>query len=119
MIKRRNLKRKKIKKIKMFNNPYYHAKNNLEPYMYFILSIVGEENDMKYNIKLSLTKDKSSEDTPEDDDTTKIIIIVVIIVAVILILLAIILFTFLSKKRRSSSDIEKISSIDPKETPIL
>lgn len=110
---------KKDKENIIFNNPYYHAKNNLEPYMYFILSIVGEENDMKYNIKLSLTKDKSSDDTPEDDDTTKIIIIVVIIVAVILILLAIILFTFLSKKRRSSSDIEKISSIDPKETPIL
>ena len=105
------------------DNQYYHQDDKSKPYIYFVLSILGNEDDLNYEIIMDFKEDEKKTDSPtdkvtddgndDDDDTTKIIIIVVIIVVVILILTGVILFNVLSKKRRASSDIEKISEIEP------
>ena len=94
------------------NNSFYNQTDNIKPYIYFLLSVLKQEKDLKYNIKIDFNNDKTdkTDQKADDDDTTKIIIIVVIIVAVILILLGIILFNHIMKKRRTSSEIEKITT---------
>ena len=94
------------------NNSFYNQTDNIKPYIYFLLSVLNQEKDLKYNIKIDFNNDKEdkTDQKGDDDDTTKIIIIVVIIVAVILILLGIILFNHIMKKKRTSSEIEKITT---------
>lgn len=101
------------------DNQYYHQDDKSKPYIYFVLSILGSDDNLNYDIIMNFKEDEKKTDNPtdkgtdnDDDDTTKIIIIVVIIVVVILILAGVILFNVISKKRRASSEIEKISAIE-------
>jgi len=101
----------------ILNNTYYNQTDEVRPYIFFLLSVMNQKDDLNYNIKIDFKEDEDVNPTEEpkddddnDDDTTRIIIIVVIIIAVILILLGIILFNYVLKKKRNSSGIEKLST---------
>ena len=100
----------------ILNNTYYNQTDEVRPYIFFLLSVMNQKDDLNYNIKIDFKEDEDVKPTEEptdddnDDDTTRIIIIVVIIIAVILILLGIILFNYVLKKKRNSSEIEKLST---------
>ena len=108
-------------------NDYYQKNDTIKNYTYFILSVLGKQDNLKYNLNInfnSSSEQPTDDPQPSDDpnknnnDTTKIVIIVVIIVVVVLILVGIILFNVISRRRRSSSEIEKLSSIDSTENQL-
>lgn len=105
------------KKKIIIDNTYYNQTDENKPYIYFVFSILGKEDNLKYDIKIDFKDDENNNnnpetDKPEDDDTVKIVVIVVIIVVIVLILGGIILFNVLSKRRRASSSIENLTSIE-------
>lgn len=113
--------KKEIKESKekiILNNAYYNITDELRPYTFFLLSILNQEDNLKYNVKIDFKDeepsppltDNNNGDDDGDDNTKTIIIIVVVVVAVLIIVVGIIVFKFCLKRNRSSSDIEKISS---------
>ena len=106
------------KKKIIIDNTYYNQTDENKPYIYFVFSILGKEDNLNYDIKIDFKDDENNNnnnpetDKAEDDDTVKIVVIVVIIVVIVLILGGIILFNVLSKRRRASSSIENLTSIE-------
>jgi hypothetical protein len=87
------------------DNIYYKKKDNLKPYMYLLVSVLGEEDNLSYNIKVEIV---------EDDDkggNTVLIVLIVLISVIILVLIILVLVIFIIKKKTKSGDIENVGKL--------
>lgn len=111
-----------IEKIEV-ENIYIENKDEMKPYLYFVLSVLGEEDNLDYNVNISITEggdDGSDDDHKEDggegegkeDDSgiSTILIVVICLFAAILIgFIALCIFMIVIKKRNANIEIEDIS----------
>lgn len=106
-----------IEKIEV-NNIYKGNKDEMKPYLYFVLSVLGEEDNLDYNVNVIITEEGDGDDHKEDggegdDDISTILIVVICLVAAILIgFIALCIFMIVIKKRNANVDIEQISKND-------
>ena len=86
------------------DNIYYNKKDNLKPYMYLLVSVLGEEDNLSYNIKVEIVKD-------DDKGGNTILIVFVIIAAIVLVFIIVVLVVFIVKKKTKSGDIENVGKL--------
>ena len=86
------------------DNIYYKKKDNLKPYMYLLVSVLGEEDNLSYNIKVEIVKD-------DDKGGNTILIVFVIIAAIVLVFIIVVLVVFIVKKKTKSGDIENVGKL--------
>ena len=126
-----SIKKKITKPMESFylKNEYYNNQTNeIENYLYFIMSILGNKDNLNYNLNIQFIDEEeippsdTTIDTTSDsgqnpaagdkDDNTATIAIICVVVGVVVILLVILLI-YHFKKKKNSDDIEKISSLEP------
>ena len=72
--------------------------------MYLLVSVLGEEDNLSYNIKVEIV---------EDDDkgnNTVLIVLIVLISVIILVFIILVFFVFL-KKKTTSGDIQNVGKL--------
>ena len=82
-------------------NIYYNKKDNLKPYIYLLVSVLGEEDNLSYNVKVEI--DEEEEDS---GNNTALIVFILLICAIVLGFIILALFMIVIKKRTSQIDIE-------------
>ena len=126
-----SIKKKITKPMESFylKNEYYNNQTNeIENYLYFIMTILGNKDNLNYNLNIQFIDEEeippsdTTIDTTSDsgqnpaagdkDDNTATIAIICVVVGVVVILLVILLI-YHFKKKKNSDDIEKISSLEP------
>ena len=81
-------------------NIYYNKKDNLKPYMYLLVSVLGEEDSLSYNVKVEIDEEEDS------GNNTALIVFILLICAIVLGFIILALFMIVIKKRTSQNDIE-------------
>ena len=74
------------------NNIYYDNKDTKKPYLYLLVSVLEEEDNLNYNIKIEIPDD-------DDDDDTILIVFIALISAIVLGFIVLALYLCVVKKK--------------------
>ena len=85
-------------------NIYYKNKDNIKPYLFFLISILEEDDNLNYNIKVDI------EDSEEDDDDENKIALIVTIALILSIIIGLIILAIyiILVKNRNPNDYDKL-----------
>lgn len=103
-----NTTNKEIKKEKEeieIPNIYYDHKDTKKPYLYLLVSVLEEEDNLKYNIKIEIPKDDEDNGENEDDNTV-LIVFISLISAIVLGFIVLALYLCVVKKKANDSNEE-------------
>ena len=78
-------------------NIYYNKKDDMKPYIYAVVSILGNEENLDYNVNVEISGE--SKDDDDDDNNTVLIVFIAIIGAIVLGFIILGLYLIVMKKR--------------------
>ena len=83
------------------NNIYYDNKDTKKPYLFLLVSVLEEEDNLEYNIKVEISKD--NEDNEEDDNTI-LFVFIALISAIVLGFIVLSLYLCVVKKKANDEN---------------
>ena len=106
-----NITNKEIKEKKEeieINNTYYDNKDTKKPYLYLLVSVLEEEDNLEYNIKVEISKDDEDNKNKdnEDEDNTVLIVFIALISAIVLGFIVLALYLCVVKKKANDENEE-------------
>jgi hypothetical protein len=81
-------------------NPYYNIDDNMKSYTLLLVSVLGEDKDLSYNVKI----EKGDEPEEEDDDHTVLIVFICLVSAIVIGFITLGLFMIVIKKRNKQNN---------------
>ena len=111
-----NDKKEKI----IIENIYYNNKDNKKPYLYLLVSVLGKEDNLDYNINVEIPdddkddekKDDNNEDKKDEgDDNTALIVFIALVSAIVLGFIVLALYMCVIKKRNINIEDEKVEKL--------
>ena len=81
-------------------NPYYNIDDNMKSYTLLLVSVLGEDKDLSYNVKI----EKGDEPEEEDDDHTVLIVFICLVSAIAIGFITLGLFMIVIKKRNKQNN---------------
>ena len=96
-------------------NIYYQEKDEKKPYLFLLFSILGEEENLDYNIKVKLIEDDNKDDDNNKDDEDKMALVafIALIAAIIIGFLVLGIYIYVIKKRNINLDNDKLEKLSP------
>ena len=91
-------------------NIYYKNIDNMKPYLFLLISVLEEDNNLNYNIKIDI-KDSDEDD---DDDSMVFYVVIALVSAIILgfIILGLFMCVIKKKTQKDEDKLEKLNSAD-------
>ena len=88
------------------DNIYHQNKDKMKPYLFFLLSILLEDDNLNYNIRIDI------KDSDKDDDNIILIVVISLIVTIALgfIILGLYIFVIKKKTQNEEDKLEKLNS---------
>ena len=113
------------KKIEI-ENIYFNSTDNMKPYLYLLISVLGEEENLEYNVNIEIPEGEDEEDKDKEkdnDDHVVLIVFIALIAAIVIGFVTLAIYMCIVKKRainiEDDSKIEKLysqnqhSEVDP------
>ena len=96
-------------------NIYNGNNDSMKPFIYLVISVLGEEKNLEYNVNVQINKNndeekekgKEKEKEKEDGNTMKTVLIC-LVCAIVLIIIIVAVFIFIKKNRNKSNDLENV-----------
>ena len=115
-----NDKKEKI----IIENIYYNNKDNKKPYLYLLVSVLGKEDNLDYNINVEIPDDDKDDDKDDEkkddnnedkknegDDNTALIVFIALVSAIVLGFIVLALYMCVIKKRNINIEDEKVEKL--------
>ena len=90
---------KEKKEIIEIENIYYNKIDEMKPYLYAVISVLGNEDNLNYNVKVEIN-DKNEGD---NDDNTVLIVFIALVSAIVLGFIILAIYLAVIKKRSLDS----------------
>jgi len=83
-------------------NAYYNIDDDKKPYTLLLVSVLGEDKDLLYNVTIGNGDEPKEED--DDDDNTVLIVFICLISAIVIGFITLALFMIIIKKKNKQND---------------
>jgi hypothetical protein len=96
-------------------NIYNGNNDSMKPFIYLVISVLGEEKNLEYNVNVQINKNTDEEkekgkekETEQETGNTMKTVLICLVCAIVLIIIIVAVFIFIKKNRNKSNDLENV-----------